>query len=231
MPEPPYTPPQATGLAIVARIRHAHGDPAGALEAMGEAGQTGLSPQVIPLLNPVPSERVRAAANPGRRPRGRPVDNDGWSQPRRRASLPPRAGISDAGRVLLAQDDPGPALTLLQRLLRAAASQGRAGSVIEIQALRALALAARGDHASALDALTKALTLAPGPAMSGASPTKARRCALCSPSCPPPGRASSTRLAAPSPATRPRSCAPAAGQTPCRRRGDPRPLRRAWPSR
>jgi ATP/maltotriose-dependent transcriptional regulator MalT len=62
--------------------------------------------------------------------------------------------------VLLAQDDPGPALTLLQRLLGAAASQGRAGSVIEIQALRALALAARGDHASALGALTEALTLA-----------------------------------------------------------------------
>ena len=42
----------------MARIRHAHGDPAGALEAMGEAGRTGLSPQVIPLLNPVPSQRV-----------------------------------------------------------------------------------------------------------------------------------------------------------------------------
>jgi LuxR family maltose regulon positive regulatory protein len=66
-------------------------------------------------------------------------------------------------RVLLAQDDPGPALTLLQRMLGAAASQGRAGSVIEIQALRALALAARGDHASALGALTEALTLARRP--------------------------------------------------------------------
>jgi LuxR family maltose regulon positive regulatory protein len=63
-------------------------------------------------------------------------------------------------RVLLAQNDPGPALTLLQRLLDAAASQGRTGSIIEIQALRALALAARGDHTSALGALTEALTLA-----------------------------------------------------------------------
>jgi len=62
--------------------------------------------------------------------------------------------------VLLAQNDSGPALTLLQRLLDAAASQGRTGSIIEIQALRALALAARGDHASALGALTEALTLA-----------------------------------------------------------------------
>src|SRR5207245_6948886 len=63
-------------------------------------------------------------------------------------------------RVLLAQNDPGPALTLLRRLLDAAASQGRTGSIIEIQALRALALAARGDHAGALGALTEALTLA-----------------------------------------------------------------------
>ena len=48
---------------------------------------------------------------------------------------------------------------LLERLLGTAASQGRTGSVIEIQALRALALAARGDNASALGALTDALTL------------------------------------------------------------------------
>jgi LuxR family maltose regulon positive regulatory protein len=65
--------------------------------------------------------------------------------------------------VPLAQNDPGPALALLQRLLDAAASQGRAGSIIEIQALRALALAACGDHASALGALTEALTLAGRP--------------------------------------------------------------------
>ena len=39
-------------------------------------------------------------------------------------------------RVLLAHDRPGPALTL-QRLLDAAASQGRTGTTIEIQALAA----------------------------------------------------------------------------------------------
>src|SRR5207244_4843110 len=31
-----FTPPLATALAVIARIRHAHGDAAGALEAMGE---------------------------------------------------------------------------------------------------------------------------------------------------------------------------------------------------
>jgi LuxR family maltose regulon positive regulatory protein len=49
---------------------------------------------------------------------------------------------------------------LLQRLLDAAASQRRPGSLIEIQALRALALADRADRAGALSALTEALTLA-----------------------------------------------------------------------
>ena len=60
-----FTPALATGLAVVARIRHAHGDAAGALEAMSEADQAGLSPQVITLFNPVPSQRARLLARPG----------------------------------------------------------------------------------------------------------------------------------------------------------------------
>ena len=52
---------------------------------------------------------------------------------------------------------PARALTLLDRLYAAAAAQGRAGSLIEIQALWALALAADGDGAAALDALAEAL--------------------------------------------------------------------------
>jgi DNA-binding NarL/FixJ family response regulator len=63
-------------------------------------------------------------------------------------------------RVLLAQDRPAEALALLQRLHAAAATQGRMGSVIELRALQALALAASGDAAAALDALAEALTLA-----------------------------------------------------------------------
>jgi LuxR family transcriptional regulator, maltose regulon positive regulatory protein len=155
-----FTPALATGMAVMARIRHAHGDAAGALEAMGEAGQAGLSPQVITLFNPVPSQRARLllaqgdvhAAARWTTAAGLGPD-DGPDYPREPAYLV-------LARVLLAQHDPGPACTLLQRLLDAAASQDRAGSVIEIQALRALALAARGDHAGALGALTEALTLA-----------------------------------------------------------------------
>jgi LuxR family maltose regulon positive regulatory protein len=155
-----FTPALAAGLAVVARIRHAHGDAAGAREALGEARRAGLSPQVVPLFNPVPSQRarlllaqgdVRAAAQWATAAGLSPDDEPGYPQ---------ELAYLVLARVLLARNDPGPALTLLRRLLDAAASQGRTGSIIEIQALRALALAARGDHAGALGALTEALTLA-----------------------------------------------------------------------
>ncbi len=63
-------------------------------------------------------------------------------------------------RVLLAQARPEPALALLDRLHAAAAAQDRIGSLIEIGALRALALAAGGDADRAVAALAAALTLA-----------------------------------------------------------------------
>ena len=155
-----FTPPLATGLAVVARIRHAHGDAAGALEAMGEAGQAGLSPQVITLLNPVPSQRARLLLAQGDVHAAAQWTTAAGLSPDDESDYPQEPAYLVLARVLLAQNDPGPALALLQRLLDAAASQGRTGSIIEIQALRALALAACGDHASALGALTEALTLA-----------------------------------------------------------------------
>ena len=63
-------------------------------------------------------------------------------------------------RVLLAQERPGPALELLDRLYASAVAQDRIGSVIEAGALRALALAASGQAADAVTALAGVLTLA-----------------------------------------------------------------------
>ena len=63
-------------------------------------------------------------------------------------------------RVLLAQGGPGQALALLDRLHAAAAAQDRTGSLIEIGALRALALAASGDEDRRGDPLAGTLTLA-----------------------------------------------------------------------
>jgi LuxR family maltose regulon positive regulatory protein len=155
-----FTPPLATGLALVARIRHARGDAAGALEAMSEAGRVELSPQVISLLNPVPSQRARLLLAQGDVHSAAQWTTAVGLSPDDEPDYPWEPAYLVLARVLLAHNDPGPALTLLQRLADGAASQGRTGSIIEIQALRALALAACGDHASALGALAEAVTLA-----------------------------------------------------------------------
>jgi ATP/maltotriose-dependent transcriptional regulator MalT len=127
---------------------------------MAEAGQAGPSPQVTALLNPVPSQRARLLLAQGDVPAAAQWAAAAGLSPDDEPDYPREPAYLVLARVLLAQNDPGPALTLLQRLLDAAASQGRAGSTIEIGALRALALAAGGDHASALAGLTEALTLA-----------------------------------------------------------------------
>src|SRR5579875_3074034 len=63
-------------------------------------------------------------------------------------------------RLLLARAEPDPALALLGRLHEAAACQERTGSLIQVLALRALALAAAGSPGQAVEALREALTLA-----------------------------------------------------------------------
>jgi LuxR family maltose regulon positive regulatory protein len=155
-----FTPSLANGLAVLARIRQALGDAAGALQAMGEAGQVELSPQVITLLNPVPSQRAQLLLAQGDVYAAAQWTTAAGLSPDDEPDYPREPAYLVLARVLLAKDDAGPARTLLQRLLDAAASQGRTGSIIEIQALRARALAACGDHASALGTLAEALALA-----------------------------------------------------------------------
>jgi LuxR family maltose regulon positive regulatory protein len=155
-----FTPPLAAGLAILARIRQIHGDAAAALEAMDEAEQVELSPQVVALLNPLPAQRARLLLAQGGVRAAAQWSKVAGLHPDDEPDYPAEPAYLLLARVLLAEDRPGPALTLLQRLLATAVSQGRTGSVIEIQALRALALAARGDHAGALGALAEAVTLA-----------------------------------------------------------------------
>lgn len=61
--------------------------------------------------------------------------------------------------MLVAQAQTGAALRLLERLHASAQAEGRVSSVIEIQALRALAHWADADQAAAVAALTNALSL------------------------------------------------------------------------
>ena len=155
-----WTQPLAAGLVTLAGIRQASGDPGGAREAMAEAERIAPDPAMTSLFNPVPVQRARlllaqgdlAAAAAWTRETGLAAGDE--------PDYPSEQGHLVLARVLLAQAQPAPALALLDRLYAAAAAQDRVGSLIEIGALRALALAASGDADRAVDALAEALTLA-----------------------------------------------------------------------
>jgi LuxR family maltose regulon positive regulatory protein len=115
---------------------------------------------VAALFNPVPSQRARLLLAQGDVQAAARWAAAAGLSPDDEPDYPREPAYLVLARVLLAQNDPGAALALLQRLLAAAVGHGRAGSIIEIQALRALALAARGDHAGAVGALIEAVTLA-----------------------------------------------------------------------
>jgi LuxR family transcriptional regulator, maltose regulon positive regulatory protein len=155
-----YTQPLAAGLVTLAWIRQAGGDEAGALKAMGEAERMAPGPSVADLFNPVPAQRARLLLAQGDVPAAaRWAEERGLSAADQPVYQKEREHLVLA-RVMLAQGRAGLALSLLERLLAAAVSQRRTGSIIEIRALQSLALAAAGDESIAVDALAEALTLA-----------------------------------------------------------------------
>jgi LuxR family transcriptional regulator, maltose regulon positive regulatory protein len=158
-----YTQPLATGLATLAWIRQAEGDGGGALDTMREAEQVAPSAGITALLNPVPAQRARlllaqgdlAAAIAWIGERGLGADDE--------PSYAREPEYLVLARVLLTSEAAGRALGLLERLHAAATAQARIGSVIEIQTLRSLALAADGDETGAVAAVADALALARRP--------------------------------------------------------------------
>jgi LuxR family maltose regulon positive regulatory protein len=153
-----HTTPLANGLATLAMILQATGDPAGALEAITEAGQA--SPGPAGMLNPVPATRARVLLAQGDVAAAARFAQENSLGPDDEPDYARESGHLVLARVLVAQDRPGRALALLDRLHETASGRDRAGSLIEIDALRALALAATGDEAGAVSALAEALTLA-----------------------------------------------------------------------
>ena len=153
-----YVLPLASGLVTLAWVRQSAGDPAGARAAMGEAGQ--VAPGAAGLLNPVPAQRARLLLAQGELDAATRWAEESGLEPGDEPRYPDEPGYLVLARVLLAQDDPGRALSLLGRLNAAAAAQGRTGSLIEVGALQALALAATGADDEAVAALAGTLTLA-----------------------------------------------------------------------
>jgi LuxR family maltose regulon positive regulatory protein len=150
----------------MARIRQAEGDLDGALDLLNEAERVYVG-DFFPNVRPVPALRARVWIAQGSlgealgwaREQGLSVDDD--------LSYLREFEHITLARVLMAryQDERAErsareAIRLLDRLLRAAEEGERAGSVIEILVLRALAYQRHGDIPAALSCLGRAVTLA-----------------------------------------------------------------------
>ena len=149
----------ADGLAALAWIRRAQGDLPAALDAMEQA-ERASDPTVVDLLNPVPAQRARLLLSQGEVAMAAQWANEHGLAAEDEPSYPMEPAYLVLSRVLLARDRPDQALRLLQRLRATACEQNRTGSLIEIQALQALALADAGDEGGAVATLADTLTLA-----------------------------------------------------------------------
>jgi LuxR family maltose regulon positive regulatory protein len=143
-------------------MRQAQGDTSGARAALTEAEQLVARGLITPtwLVPPIGVHRARLDLIQGDVQAARRwAEAAGMS-----AEDDPHPGKEfeylTLARLLLAQGKPDAAQRLLTRLLAAAEAGGRAGRVIEMLVLQALALWACGQEMAALDALELALTLA-----------------------------------------------------------------------
>ena len=150
----------ADGLATLAWIRQAMGDPTGARQAMDEAYQVAPSPEIVALQNRVPAERARLSLAQGDlREAAR------WVEERRLAgtdelNYPRERDYLVLARVFLGQRLPERAFGLLERIGALAEAQNRSESFIEVLILEATALDALGNPARAITTLARALALA-----------------------------------------------------------------------
>jgi LuxR family transcriptional regulator, maltose regulon positive regulatory protein len=161
LPQNPYR-----QRVVMARIREAEGDVAGALGLLEEAERRYVS-DYFPEVRSVPALRARVLAR-----QGRWADALAWAQERglsveddpdylrefehlalARALVARSAAERDARSVSGAAE-------LLERLLRTTEAGGRTGSLLDVLVVQALAHQARGDLPPALAALRRALALA-----------------------------------------------------------------------
>lgn len=150
----------ATGLMTMARIHHALGEVTEATAAMAEAARISPGGEVVDLLDPSPAERANLLVAQGDvDTAARWVDGRGLA-----AGLPPLRVNEPAhlalARVLLAQGRPGDALGQLDPLADRAAAQGRRGSLVDIEILRARSRFAADDQPGAMRSLALAVAMA-----------------------------------------------------------------------
>ncbi len=161
--------PLAKGYVALARLRQARGEEAAALEALDAFTELANRRHFTPELRAL-GEATRARVHLAQGDLATAVrwaEGAGLSADDTELPFPREREYLTLARVRIAQGRTSPgsppldeALRLLERLERAAAPQGRGGSVLEIQILRALALQAQGRQAAALAAIARALLLA-----------------------------------------------------------------------
>ena len=149
-----------------ARIKQSQGDMDGAIALLDEAQRLYFS-SPVPETRPITALKTQVWVAQGRlteslawaQERGLSVDSD--------LSYLREFELITLVRILIAQykndredDSIHKAIRLIERLLKAASEGQRAGSVIEILILQALAYEAQGDIPLALESLKRALTLA-----------------------------------------------------------------------
>jgi LuxR family maltose regulon positive regulatory protein len=146
------------GHALLARIKQARGDDDGAQEAIQRALQIAQSFDIARISTLIEAHQARIWLAQGQLELAARWARD-YEQLGAVEYLHEFEDLALA-RVLLAQDKSVDALALLDRLLSPAKAAGRMGTVIEISALRALALQALNDTENALETLKHTLQLA-----------------------------------------------------------------------
>ena len=109
------------------------------------------------LLNTIPAQRARLLLAQGDLAQAARWTSECGLGPDDKPDYAREQGQLVLARLLLAQDRADKALALLDRLDGAGATQGRTGSLVEIRALRAMALATVGDDTAARAVLAAAL--------------------------------------------------------------------------
>jgi LuxR family transcriptional regulator, maltose regulon positive regulatory protein len=156
-------------LVAMGRLREVTGDPEGALELLAEA-EVLYRRGFLPEVRPIPAVKARIGIG-----QAKLAEATDWARGHDVSTADDPSYLREFEhltlvRLLIAQhrSDPGrstlrDAVGLLDRLHEAASRTARAGSLLEIQILQALAHEAQGDATRALDVLEEALEQSPAP--------------------------------------------------------------------
>jgi LuxR family maltose regulon positive regulatory protein len=143
------------GYTVLAQVKQAQGDQAGAREMLGQAERHVHSYGQLPWIEAIMvAQQVRLALMQGNQ-----EAINRWTQEAEQAYVATFEAVTHA-RIYLAQHQPEQALALLLPQAQRALSTGRIGSFIEMLLLLALAYQQQANILKAMQALEEALTLA-----------------------------------------------------------------------